>query len=345
MSTTDVTPVSIEIASVDPTDRERYDAWWDAYAAARRADLGENAIVWSREESRTELLQESATTRRQAFVALREGEVVGSCSLALSLKDNLHIAAIGVNVPPQHRRTGVGSTLLAHLEREAVAAGRTTMRADIYWPASLPADGAGAANREFARRHGYEVALGDLQNRLDLPVADAVIDAMLTEAPADGYELRRWVGPVPAEFVAEWAALDAVLDTEAPTGDLDVEASSSDVDDYRADELLQREQGRTSYGTVALASDGRIAAYTQIVVSGDDGNAYQWGTLVRREDRGHRLGLRIKLENLRMLQQHSPETPRIYTYNAESNRHMLEVNTRLGFVVSARMAELQKRVH
>lgn len=71
--------------------------------------------------------------------------------------------------------------------------------------------------------------------------------------------------------------------------------------DYRADEQMQAMQGCTSFGTVALTSDGRIAAYTQLVASGDDGNAYQWGTLVRREDRGHRLGLRVKLENLRML--------------------------------------------
>lgn len=333
-----------EIRPVDPFDTADYDAWWDAYAAARRADLGEDAVVWSREESRAELQQESATTRRQAYVAVQDGLVVGSASMALPLKDNLHMATFGVNVPPHHRRDGVGSALLAHVEAEAAHAGRTVMRADIYWPASLPADGTGAANREFARRHGYEIALGDLQNRLDLPVSNAKIDTLLGAAPAADYAIRSWTGPVPEEFVAEWAALDAMLDTEAPTGDLDLEASSADVDDYRADEELQRTQGRTSFGTVALASDGRIAAYTQIVVSGDDGNAYQWGTLVRREDRGHRLGLRVKLENLRMLQTQSPETPRIYTFNAESNAHMLAVNTRLGFVLSARMAELQKRI-
>lgn len=335
---------SIEIRRVDPFDSATYDAWWDAYAEARRADLGENAVVWSREESRTELQQESATTRRRAYVAIRDGVVVGSGSLALPLKDNRHVALMGVNVPPQHRRTGVGTALLEHIEAESAREGRSTMRTDILWSASLPADGAGAPNREFAGRHGYELALGDVQNRLDLPVADAVLDTLLSEAPADGYEVRSWTGPVPDEFVAEWAALDALLDTEAPTGELDVEASSADVEDHRADEAMQAAQNRTSFGTVALASDGRIAAYTQIVVSGDDGNAYQWGTLVRREDRGHRLGLRIKLENLRMLQEHSPETPRIYTFNAESNTHMLAVNTRLGFRVTARMGELQKKL-
>ncbi|MDT0156289.1 GNAT family N-acetyltransferase [Microbacterium sp. ARD32] len=335
---------AVQIRRIDPFIRDQVDAWWHAYADARRADMGENALIWSLEERRAELQQDSATTRRQAYVAVRDDAVVGSGSLALPLKDNLHIAMMGVNVPSQHRRRGVGSALLEHIETEAAREGRSTMRTDIFWPVSLPADGTGAANREFARRHGYDVALGDVQNRLDLPVADSLLDALIPEAPDDGYTLRSWVGPVPDAFVAEWAALDALLDTEAPTGDLEVEASTSDVTDFRADEAMQAAQRRTSYGTIALAADGRVAAYTQIVVSGDDGNAYQWGTLVRREDRGHGLGLRIKLENLRMLQHHSPDTPRIYTFNAESNTHMLAVNTRLGFRVSARMGELHKKL-
>ena len=335
---------SIRIRRVDPFDTADHNQWWQAYADAKRADMGENALIWTLEESRAEMQQRSATTDRRTYVAVRDGSVVGGGSLALPLKDNLHSAAVGVTVPLAHRRRGVGTALLAHIEAEAAASGRTTLRAETAWPASAPDDGTGEPGIEFARRHGYTLALGDLQNRLALPVGSGLIDALAAEAPAPGYELRSWVGPVPDEFVAEWAALDAVLDTEAPTGELDIEAASSDVDDYRADEAMQAAQGRTSFGTVALAPDGRIAAYTQIVVSSDDGNAYQWGTLVRREDRGHRLGMRVKLENLRMLQQHSPDTPRIYTYNAESNAHMLAVNTRLGFVATGRLGELQKRL-
>jgi GNAT superfamily N-acetyltransferase len=333
-----------EIRRIDPFDDAAVDAWWEAYAAARRVGMGENAVIWSREESRAELQQPSETTDRRAFVALEGGEIVGSASLALSLKDNRHMAGIGVNIPGEHRRRGVGSALLAHLEREAAAAGRTTMRADIFWPAAAPADGTGDPGREFARHHGYDVAIGDLQSRLDLPVPEETIDELLAEAPAAGYSIRSWTGPVPDDLVEEWAALDALLDTEAPTGDLDIEAASSDVADYRADEQLVERQGRTSYGTVAMTADGHIAAYTQLVVSRDDGNAYQWGTLVRREDRGHRLGLRVKLENLRMLQRLSPETTRVYTFNADENEHMLAVNRRLGFRMTARMAELQKRL-
>lgn len=331
-----------EIRRVDPFHPSDVDAWWEAYASARHADMGENALVWTREECRTELQQQSATTERRAYLALVDGAVVGSGSLALSLKDNLHSAALAATVPTGFRRQGIGSALLAHCEAEARAAGRTTFHSETTWPASAPVDGAGQPGREFARRHGYAIALGDLQSRLTLPVPDAELTALLAEAPAAGYALRSWIGPVPAEYAAEWAALDAALDTEAPTGDLDIETPSADVDDLRSDEATQAAQGRTSFATIALAPDGRIAAYTQLLQS-LDGNAYQWGTLVRREDRGHRLGLRIKLENLRMLQREAPEILHVHTNNAESNQHMLAVNTRLGFVPTARLAELQKK--
>lgn len=334
---------SVQIRRVDPFHTVEHNLWWQAYAEAKRADMGENALIWTLEESRAEMQQRSETTERRTYVAVLDGAVVGGGSLALSLKDNLRSAALGVTVPLAHRRRGVGSALLAHIEAEAADADRTTLRAETAWPASEPDDGAGQPGIEFARRHGYTLAVSDLQNRLELPVDDAIIDELIEAAPAERYAIRSWVGPVPDEIVAEWAALDAVLDTEAPTGELDIEAASADVADYRADEQMQAMQGRTSFGTVALTADGRVAAYTQLVVSGDDGNAYQWGTLVRREDRGHRLGLRVKLENLRMLQRHSPETPRIYTYNAASNAHMLAVNTRLGFRPTGRLGELQKK--
>lgn len=334
---------ALEIRRVDPLLTSDVDSWWSAYAAARRTGMGEDALLWTLEESRAELQQVSATTDRRAYLALADDAVLGSGSLRLGLKDNLHSATIGVTVPAEHRRRGVGTALLLHIEAEARAADRTTFHAETSWPASAPADGSGEPGREFARHHGYGIALGDLQNRLRLPVPDAVLNELLREAPARGYRIHNWIGPVPHEYVAAWATLDSLLDVEAPMGDLDMEAPSVDVDDFRADEAMQARQGRTSFATIAVASDGRVAAYTQLMRS-MDGSAYQWGTLVRREDRGHRLGLRVKIENLRMLQRAAPEVGQIHTYNAESNTHMLAVNLRLGFQTTGRMAELQKRV-
>lgn len=235
---------------------------------------------------------------------------------------------------------------LAFLEAEAVAAGRTTAQGDTSWRYELGTDGTGASGREFARRHGYALALGDVQNRLGLPVDPALLERTDADVAAaiSGYTIRSWVGPVPEDVVEGWTILDASIDTEAPSGDLDIEPLKPDVDSLREQEELLVRQNRTPIGTIALNPAGEVAAYTLLVVSGDDGNAYQWGTLVRAADRGHRLGTAVKIANLRRLQHEAPQTHAVYTYNAESNAHMLAVNTLLGFIPTERMGELQKRL-
>lgn len=338
--------MTLEISRIDAFDDEAFDAWWHAYATAERTDRGPDAPVWTLEESRSGLQQASTVVERRAFLLRERGTVVGSASLALPLKDNTHVAHLGVSVLPAHRRRGHGSAALAHLEREATASGRTTAQGTTNWPYELGSEGAGAPGREFARRHGYTLALGDVQNRLELPLDAAALDAIQAEIAeaARGYQIRSWAGPIPDDVVERWAILDASLDTEAPTGELDLEPQKPDVGSIRESEELIARQRRTSFGTIALTPDGEGAAYTQLVLSGDDGNAYQWGTLVRAADRGHRLGIAVKLANLRMLQHEAPHAKAVYTYNAESNAHMLAVNTLLGFRPSERMGELQRRL-
>ncbi|MFK3676551.1 GNAT family N-acetyltransferase [Microbacterium sp. NPDC090218] len=338
--------MTLEITRIDPFDSAAVDAWWDAYAAAERADRSEGTPVWSREETRSELQQDSRVIERRAFL-LRDGEtVVGAAGLALPLKDNTHVAHLALDVPPAHRRRGIGSAALRFLEAEAAAAGRTTAQGDTSWRHELGSDGTGSPGREFARRHDYALALGDVQNRLSLPVAPALLDHLDADVAAAirGYTIRSWVGPVPDDVVEGWTILDASIDTEAPSGDLDIEPMKPDIDSIREHEELLVRQNRISIGTIALTPEGEAAAYTQLVVSGDDGNAYQWGTLVRAADRGHRLGTAVKIANLRLLQHEAPQARAVYTYNAESNAHMLAVNTLLGFVPTERMGELQKRL-
>jgi RimJ/RimL family protein N-acetyltransferase len=96
---------------------------------------------------------------------------------------------------------------------------------------------------------------------------------------------------------------------------------------------------------VALDKTGAVVAYTDIATTvHEPDRAYQWGTLVRRDARGHRLGLAVKVANLRLLQDSCPELRRLTTYNAEVNARMVEVNDRLGFVPVARLGEFQKRL-
>jgi predicted GNAT family N-acyltransferase len=84
--------------------------------------------------------------------------------------------------------------------------------------------------------------------------------------------------------------------------------------------------------TVAIAPGGEVVAYNDLVVSADDPEeVMQWGTLVRREHRGHRLGMAVKVRGLQELARFAPQARRIQTCNAEQNAHMVDVNVELGF--------------
>jgi len=78
-----------------------------------------------------------------------------------------------------------------------------------------------------------------------------------------------------------------------------------------------------------------------VVPSAERGRAYQWDTLVLPEHRGHRLGLALKVANLRALQAEHPEVTRITTWNAEQNGPMVAVNVELGFEIVERLQEWQ----
>ena len=89
-------------------------------------------------------------------------------------------------------------------------------------------------------------------------------------------------------------------------------------------------QGRTKFTTVALVRRGEVAAFTDLTTVHETTRVYQWGTLVRRAHRGHRLGLAVKIANLRRSSA-SADVRRLVTWNAEVNDHMIGINHRMGF--------------
>lgn len=57
--------------------------------------------------------------------------------------------------------------------------------------------------------------------------------------------------------------------------------------------------------------------------------------MISASHRGHRLGLLIKIANLRAIMAASPTTGEIVTWNAADNAPMIAVNASLGFAVGA----------
>jgi hypothetical protein len=128
-----------------------------------------------------------------------------------------------------------------------------------------------------------------------------------------------------------------------PHGDLDVEAKTDTVDDLVAFEDLQEAAGRTRVSVFA-SRDGAVAAFTDASVPSEGHQVDQLGTLVHPAHRGHRLGLAVKCAQLRVLSETFPDRTYIGTSNAETNEHMVAINTALGFTVHQVWEELAKHL-
>lgn len=335
----------LEIVPLDPFDRDAFDAWHAAYLAAESASGV--ASPWQLEEIRVLMQEPSLRYLKLGWSGIAGGRVVTSGFLRAPLQDNPDRAEIAVHTVPDARGRGYGAAMLAHLEADARGRGRTILVGESAWAYTDGPDGGAAPGPRFAAAHGFELALGDVKRELRLPLAEGVLDELAAEAAPyhRDFELRSFAGPVPEELLGGWARLTSSLMTEAPTGDLDVEPEAADPALVREGEALAERQGRRKYNTVALDASGDVVAYTDLATTvHEPGRAYQWGTLVRRDARGHRLGLAVKVANLRLLQDERPDIERLTTYNAEVNAHMVAVNERLGFVPVARLGEFQKKL-
>src|SRR6478609_5113452 len=150
--------MSLAIEPVDPHDETAYDAFYDVYLAAERAE-GSTASPWMREEMRASLQERAWRWRNDGFVGRLDGRVVAAGLVAMPLLDNLDTAQVEAYVAPDDRRRGYGSAMLAGLERVAGDRGRTVLQSESSWPYDGGPEGAGAAGAEFARAHGYALGL------------------------------------------------------------------------------------------------------------------------------------------------------------------------------------------
>ncbi|TQK72677.1 GNAT family N-acetyltransferase [Nocardioides sp. SLBN-35] len=337
---------ALELVTIGPGDDAAILAWAEVVAASLRHELGHHATPWAAEELAV-VVREPDRLRRDSFLlGLVGGEPVAAGWLAVRLLDNLDGAQLDVHVLPSHRRRGLGGQLLDRLEELAAGEGRTRLDARAQWTYDGPADGAGTAGIVFAARHGYGFGIGEVQRELPLPATDDRLAELAAGAAAHhaAYRIVSWAGPIPDDLVAGWLAVSSTLMTEAPAGEVTRGEESADVAAYRTAEALQARQGRTPWHTVALGGAGEVVGYTQLMVPDHEPVfVHQWGTLVRRDHRGHRLGLALKVANLRALQRDLDTTGRrVVTWNAEVNGPMIAVNELMGFAPTARSAELQK---
>lgn len=331
----------IEVRPFAVADTATLRTWYDVVLAAEAGrplppawPSFETAVrVWS---------DERADLDQHFYLAELDGVPAGAGRLMTHLRDNTHLAMLKVLVDPAHRRAGVGTALLATLERAAAELGRDTLLTEVVHPPGQP--GAGAA---FAAARGYPVAGREVLKVADLATTADRWSALAERAAAraGGYRLVSWTDTAPDEHLDSLARLYSRFLDEIPLGDVDLHAQTWDAARIRESEDRRRRTGIRSLLVAAVAPDGSLAGYSNLVVRAGDTHADIESTLVLPEHRGHALGLGMKVMLHQRLVDLEPEVTRIVTSNAGVNQWMNAVNVDLGYVDLEECLEVQKKLH
>lgn len=288
--------------------------------------------------------------------------VVGAGSCSLTLKDSLTTASLQVVVRPERRRQGIGKALLAAMEHGAIAEGRTTLQSWCTQVGSTnaddphaiaPSEGSGfiAADRASAQLMlgaGYTLEQVEVHSMLRVPVAAEVIDplaASAAEKVGDAYRLVSWVDRCPDDLVEAFARLRVAM-VDAPSAGMATEAAHWDAQRVREGEQRLKESHLTTLTTVAQhVATGELAGFTELMRFEERlDSAIQEDTVVVHQHRGHRLGMHLKVANLRLVESHWPNVRRIHTWNADENDYMRSINIALGFRPESNEGAWQKMV-
>jgi GNAT superfamily N-acetyltransferase len=333
----------VQIDPLDPAQNAVFLEWHRVLDDVAAEVYGEWRTIYSPKEVRARHRLEPTVELRE-LAAIENGAVMGTLEIELPLADNRHRAELYVTVRGDRRRRGVGSRLIVAARELAAAAGRTVLGG--Y--SEVTTDGDPSAAYGFASHHGFTVAQTELRSDLVLPVPEdrlSELDACVLKHATE-YEVLTFVDGIPEEWLAGRAELARWMSIDVPLGGLDYEEERWDEARVRRSHELARAQGRRTFESIAChRATGELVGYTTLhVPEHTPRQALQWDTLVRDDHRGHRLGLALKIANLRALHAELPEVVRVSTWNAQENEPMLRVNRDLGFEVVGRYTEWQKRL-
>jgi GNAT superfamily N-acetyltransferase len=317
----------IEICAVDPSDQSRLRAWYDVWAAAQRHRP--DALVPTWESSRHALATPHPSFAFELFEVRSDGAPAGVGLVNLPQDDNLTVAYFDAMVHPEHRRRGIGTTVLTEVERRARVAGRTRVLTEVF--DQTGGDGGAVA---FAEARGYSLANREGMKALDLAASDPAWSALEDEVAAHlgAYRVVTWRDRCPEDLVEGLGAALSRVMSLIPQGELGLEDTDFTVERVRALEERRLAIGLATFESAAVSPDGAVVGLTGVRASVHDPRVAHIGvTMVLPGHRGRRLGLAVKLASHRALRAEMPECELVVTSNADVNVHMNAINEALGY--------------
>ena len=252
---------------------------------------------------------------------------------AMTADDTPDVTWVFAWVDPGHQGSGIGSALVRAAE---AAAPESTTRFVASASRARPAD-IQAFSLRFAGPLGYSPATTETVVELDLG------QALLPEPEeAGGYTISTYVNGVPEQFRRQVGRIKGLVDAQAPNGDLHWSETPVSLEEYAREIQTWSAQGYTVFESLAVDTDGNVAAWTCLLAAADSGRpAHVEGTLVLTGHRGRRLGTLVKLACLREV----AGTGTVHTVRTSSddqNVWMRSINDQLGFIPVETEIILQK---
>ncbi len=284
--------------------------------------------------------------RHHLLAARVDGRVVGMGEFAHYTDDETGSVWFDAEADPGPDHDRVLDAIATRLDELARQAG--ARRIGVYQPSPAgsgarlaPPTGAGSVPADdpkvrWWRDRGFRLEQVERVSRFELPPDRATLARFRRDAEGatPDYREHRWIDVTPERRRDDMAVLMTRMTTDAPSAGMEEPESV-----WTAQRVVDAESGRTPADPELLTvvvehmPTGRLAGFTRLSVPRDPGDAVsQAETLVLREHRGHRLGMRLKVAGLEFLDEARPGHPSIVTWNAEENRHMLDVNEAVGFV-------------
>lgn len=320
-------------------------ALMDVFNTAVEHDLGMDHLRWEAAEE-LPLWQDQTYRHLRGFVAHRRGRAVGALQVTAPTEPGARELEFDLLVLPEERGAGVEDALLEVLLGQARELGRdrvqtyTLHRADAPGAPIASPTGFGAisadVHTDLFARHGFRLLQVERNSTFDLTGDLSPVRVMLADAEAAAgadYRLVCWTAPTPQHHQAGFAYVLSRMATDVPTGGMTFTEEHWDAARVaRRDARMQASGLTVSVAAVEHVPSGTLVAYNELSIGADRSRpTHQYGTLVLKEHRGHRLGTIVKCANILRWRELVPTSPMITTFNAEENRPMLDVNEAVGF--------------
>jgi GNAT superfamily N-acetyltransferase len=255
------------------------------------------------------------------------GRLVGKLDVRLPVAGvNEDLAFPELYVAPDARKRGVGTALLLRLLGLCAAEGRTRVLTPIV---------EGSAGDAWFEARGGRISLTNRKSRLDVERLDRSMLRAWVEAgeATEGYSLQ-WFTVAGADdpSLERYAAIRSIMNT-APRGDLQREDWVHTPSSLRAEaeELAAEQLDRWSLLAIDDATGAPVGFTEVILAESSPEHAWQGGTAVRPDHRGHGLGRWLKAVMAERLLAERPKLRFVDTENAYVNQPMLDINLAMGF--------------